>query len=78
MKFDTDDILQWVGAPLVVGGHALNAIGPTVYPWNIVVFFGGTTCFLLWAIRARNRPQSLVNFISFAIGISGLYKAFFG
>ena len=78
MKFETNDILQWVGAPLVIGGHTLNAIGPSVYPWNIVVFLGGTTCFLLWAIRTRNKPQSLVNLISFSIGLTGIYNAFFG
>ena len=78
MKFETNDILQWTGAPLVVAGHALNAIGPSMYPWNIVVFFFGTACFLTWSIRTRNKPQTLVNFISISIGLSGIIKAFFG
>ena len=78
MKLTTDDILQWVGAPLVVGGHVLNAIGPKVYPWNIVVFVFGIVCFLAWSIRTRNRPQTLVNFISLSIGLTGIIRAFFG
>jgi len=78
MKLTTDNILQWTGAPLVVAGHALNAIGPSVYPWNIVVFLFGIACFLTWSIRTRNTPQTLVNFISLSIGLTGIIKAFFG
>ncbi len=78
MKFEVNDVLQWTGAPLVVAGHALNAIGPSMYPWNIVVFFFGTACFLTWSIRTKNKPQTLVNFISISIGLSGIIKAFFG
>jgi hypothetical protein len=77
-KFDINDVLQWTGAPLIITGHTLNAIGPTVYPWNIVVFFWGTACFFAWSIRTRNKPQSLVNFISLAIGVYGIFSAFFG
>ena len=78
MKLTTNDILQWCGAPLVIAGHSLNAIGPSVYPWNIVVFFFGTACFLTWSIRTQNKPQTLVNFISLSIGLTGIFKAFFG
>ena len=78
MKLETNDILQWTGAPLVIGGHTLNAIGPSVYPWNIIVFLGGTTCFFIWAIRTQNKPQTLVNLISLTIGLTGIFKAFFG
>jgi len=77
-KLETNDVLQWTGAPLVVAGHTLNAIGPSVYPWNIIVFFFGTACFLTWAIRTRNKPQTLVNIISLTIGSIGIYNAFFG
>jgi hypothetical protein len=78
MKLTTNDILQWTGAPLVIAGHSLNAIGPSVYPWNIVVFFFGTTMFFTWAIRTGNKPQMLVNFISLGIGLTGIIHAFFG
>lgn len=74
MKFN--DILQWTGAVFVIGGHSLNAIGPAVYPWNLVVFAVGTSCFLTWAYRVRNRPQLLVNAVSIAIGVAGMVKAF--
>lgn len=77
-KFEINDVLQWTGAPLVIAGHSLNAIGPSVYPWNIVVFFWGTACFFAWSIRTRNRPQTLVNAISLTIGLTGIYKAFLG
>jgi hypothetical protein len=42
------------------------------------VFFWGTACFFAWSIRTRNKPQTLVNFISLAIGIYGIFSAFFG
>lgn len=78
MKLDTNDILQWIGAPLIIAGHSLNAVGPSVYPWNIVVFFFGTTMFFTWSIRTNNKPQMLVNAISLAIGTTGIVHAFFG
>ena len=76
MKFDFDEVLQWAGAVLIIAGHSLNAIGPTMYPYNIVVFAVGTVAFLTWAIRAGNRPQMAVNLVSIAIGLVGLVSAF--
>jgi hypothetical protein len=70
-----DEVLQWVGAVLIVAGHALNAMGPEVYPYNIAVFALGTVMFLVWAYRVGNKPQMAVNVISIAIGLVGLYKA---
>jgi len=76
MKFDFDEVLQWAGAVLIIAGHSLNAIGPSMYPYNIVVFAVGTVAFLTWAIRAGNRPQIAVNLVSIAIGLVGLISAF--
>jgi Na+-driven multidrug efflux pump len=70
-----DEILQWTGAVAIVLGHAFNAMGPVMYPWNITVFAIGTVMFLLWALRVGNRPQMMVNVVSLAIGILGLVKA---
>jgi glucose dehydrogenase len=78
MKLDLNEVLQWAGAVLIIAGHSLNAIGPSMYPYNIVVFALGTVAFLIWAIRAKNRPQMAVNFVSIAIGIVGLVSAFGG
>ena len=72
---NVDEVLQWVGAVLIVAGHALNAIGPAVYPYNIAVFALGTVMFLAWAYRVGNKPQMAVNVVSIAIGLVGLYKA---
>ena len=71
-----DDLLQWVGAVAIIAGHVLNAIGPSVYPYNIVVFAVGTVAFLAWAVRVANKPQAVVNIVALAIGLVGLYKAF--
>lgn len=71
----TDEILQWAGAVAIVAGHILNALGPSWYPYNIIVFAVGTVLFLTWAVRVRNRPQAMVNVVSLAIGIVGLFKA---
>lgn len=70
-----DEALQWIGAVLIVAGHALNAVGPAVYPYNIAVFALGTVAFLAWAYRVGNKPQMAVNVVSIAIGAVGLYKA---
>jgi hypothetical protein len=72
----TDESLQWSGAGFIVAGHVLNAIGPDVYPYNIITFAVGTILFLAWAFRVKNKPQAVVNIISLAIGLVGLYKAF--
>jgi hypothetical protein len=72
----TDESLQWSGAGFIVAGHVLNAIGPAVYPYNIITFAVGTVLFLAWAFRVKNKPQAVVNIISLAIGLVGLYKAF--
>ena len=76
MKIDVDEILQWAGAVLIIAGHSLNALGPQMYPYNIVVFALGTLAFLIWAVRAGNRPQMAVNLVSIAIGLVGLISAF--
>ena len=70
-----DNTLQWTGAVAIVLGHAFNAMGPAMYPWNIIVFAIGTVMFMLWALRVGNRPQLMVNVVSLAIGLVGLYKA---
>jgi hypothetical protein len=75
-RLPVNEVLQWVGAVLIILGHTLNAVGPSVYPWNIVVFALGTVAFLIWAIRVANKPQAVVNVVSLTIGIVGLYKAF--
>jgi hypothetical protein len=72
----TNEIIQWAGAVAIVAGHVLNAVGPAAYPYNIIVFALGTVLFLAWAVRVKNRPQLMVNVISLAIGLVGLFKAF--
>ena len=72
----TDEVLQWSGAAAIIAGHVLNAMGPSMYPYNIIVFAVGTVAFLTWAVRVRNKPQAVVNLVSLAIGLVGLYKAF--
>jgi len=72
----TNEIIQWLGAVAIVAGHVLNAVGPAAYPYNIIVFAIGTVLFMTWAIRVKNRPQLMVNVVSLAIGLVGLFKAF--
>jgi hypothetical protein len=74
--FDKNEVLQWAGAAAIIAGHVLNAVGPSVYPYNIIAFAVGTIAFLTWALRVANKPQAVVNVVSLAIGIVGLFKAF--
>ena len=76
MKLEINDVLQWTGAVFIIAGHSLNAVGPSVYPYNILAFFLGTVLFLTWTIRVANKPQLMVNIVALAIGASGLYRAF--
>jgi len=71
-----DNMLQWAGAVAIIAGHVFNSIGPSMYPWNIVVFAVGTVLFLTWAVRVRNMPQAVVNIVALTIGLVGLFKAF--
>lgn len=74
----TNEILQWTGAGFIILGHSLNAVGPAVYPFNIIAFTIGTLAFLAWAKRVGNMPQITVNLVSITIGFAGLIKAYFG
>ena len=76
MKLEINEILQWSGAVFIIAGHSLNAVGPAVYPYNILAFFLGTILFMAWSIRVANKPQLLVNIVALAIGFTGLVKAF--
>lgn len=71
-----NEILQWLGCGFIIAGHVLNAIGPSAYPWNVVVFAIGILMFLIWAFRVKNKPQITVNLVSIAITAVGLFKAF--
>jgi len=70
------EVMQWGGATNIILGHVLNAVGPSVYPYNIIAFFIGTIMFLTWAVIIANKPQITVNFVSIVIGTIGLVKAF--
>jgi hypothetical protein len=71
-----DETLQWTGAAAIIAGHVLNAVGPSMYPYNIAVFAVGTVAFLAWAVRVRNMPQAVVNVVALTIGLVGLYNAY--
>ena len=75
MKTETNELLQWVGAVFIIAGHALNAMGPEAYPWNILAFFLGTVAFFVWTIRVANKPQMAVNVVALGLGAVGLVKA---
>jgi hypothetical protein len=70
-----NDILQWAGAVFIIAGHVCNAIGPSVYPYNIVAFTLGTIAFMAWTIRVKNRPQLIVNIVAIVTCLIGLVSA---
>jgi len=76
MKLEINETLQWAGAVFIIAGHGLNAVGPEVYPYNILAFFLGTVFFMWWAIRVANKPQLLVNLVAITISTVGLIRAF--
>ena len=78
MNSKINDILQWIGAVFIIIGHVFNAIGPSVYPYNIVAFTLGTVFFLTWTLRVKNKPQMIVNVVAITTCLSGLVNAYFG
>ena len=74
MKQNLNEALQWAGAVFIIAGHALNAVGPAAYPWNILAFFAGTVFFMWWSIRVANKPQLLVNLVAISISAMGLIR----
>lgn len=78
MKNKLNESLQWIGALFIIAGHILNAIGPSVYPYNIVAFTIGTVFFMTWTIRVNNRPQLIVNVVAITTCLTGLARAYFG
>ena len=70
-----NDKLQWVGAIFIIVGHSFNAIGPSVYHYNILAFALGTIMFMIWTIRVDNRPQLMVNIVAIITCIIGLVNA---
>lgn len=76
MKSNVDNLIQWFGAVWIIVGHALNSVGPTAYPWNIVAFFIGTIAFFTWCLRVKNWPQLSVNVVALVLTVTGLWTAF--
>ncbi len=76
MNNKLNEVIQWVGALGIIGGHLLNSMGPEYYPWNIVSFFAGTCAFTWWCLRVANKPQLAVNIVALVLGIIGLIRAF--
>ena len=70
------EVLQWGGAMGIIIGHVLNAVGPSMYPYNIIAFFVGSALFLTWAAVIKSKPQITVNLVSILIGAIGLVNAF--
>jgi hypothetical protein len=70
------DALQWTGAGFIIVMYVLNAIGPSMYPYNIIMAMLGTICFLTWSILVANKPQIVVNGVAMLVCTVGLIKAF--
>jgi hypothetical protein len=70
-----NDAIQWAGAVAIIAMHALNAVGPSAYPYNLIAAFIGTVAFLLWTIRVGNKPQLLVNVVAMTLCVVGLFNA---
>jgi len=74
MRCSKNDIIQWLGAIVIILAHFLNALGPSMYPWNILMFTVGTVLFFWWASRVRNIPQVVVNAVALFVCLFGLYN----
>jgi hypothetical protein len=76
MNEHLNEILQWIGTVCFMSMYTLMSFFPNLYPWNIVAGMCGSTCYLIWCIRVKNRPQTIVNTIGMVVCIAGLAKYF--
>jgi hypothetical protein len=74
-RTEIDNALQWAGTACLLSMYVLMSFFPHLHPWNIVAGVLGGSCYLLWTVRVRNRPQMLVNGVAIAISLAGLFKA---
>jgi hypothetical protein len=74
-RTEIDNSLQWAGTACLLSMYVLMSFFPHLHPWNIVAGVLGGSCYLLWTVRVRNRPQMLVNGVAIAISLAGLFKA---
>jgi len=74
-RTEIDNALQWAGTVCLLSMYVLMSFFPHLHPWNIVAGVLGGSCYLLWTVRVRNRPQMIVNGVAIAIGLAGLFRA---
>ena len=67
-----EDQLQWSGTAAFITMYSLMSFWPDLRPWPLVCGFVGSTLFLVWCWRVRNRPQMIVNLVGAAISGLGI------
>lgn len=67
-----NDAIHWTGTACLLSMYVLASFYPQLHPLNIVAGVCGASCFLVWTIRVKNRPQMITNCVALVIGLSGL------
>ena len=74
MNNSINNALQWAGTACFISMYTVMSYFAQLAPLNIVFGIMGSTCYLVWCIRVRNRPQMIVNAVGIAVCIGGLFK----
>lgn len=74
-KEKVDNIIQWVGTFFILAMYVLMNFFRELGLDPVCGLLGGV-CYALWAYRAANKPQMLVNVVAITVCVMGLVKAF--
>jgi hypothetical protein len=70
-----DEMLQWAGTVCFMVMYTTMSFFKEEHLLQLAAGCLGGALFLVWSIRVANKQQTIVNVVSLAIGIVGLYKA---
>jgi type IV secretory pathway TrbL component len=70
-----NEIIQWVGTFFILAMYVLMNFFRDLRLDPIAGLLGGL-CYALWAYRAANKPQMLINVVAITVCVVGLYSKF--
>ena len=70
-----NEIIQWVGTFFILAMYVLMNFFRDLGLDPVCGLIGGL-CYAVWAYRAANKPQMLINIVAIAVCVMGLYSKF--
>jgi len=70
MKFD--ELIQWIGTVFILAMYVISNYFKGLDDLRNGVALLGALCFFIWAYRAANRQQMIINGVAIALCLGGL------